>query len=207
MHALAGAFAAYKGRVGCAAAACSVPQRKLCARRSARRGFLLGVPELAALAHLPAERRFPGPAGRRAQRHPAARPASDGKPLGRQHERTHGCARGRRRALPPAPARPDRRRQVDADRAARARDFDAGRGAVVIDPKGDLVEEILARIPDGREERGRSARSARPGAARPERARQAPTTTSSSISWSGSSAASTSASGVHAPTTSSAPAC
>ena len=30
-------------------------------------------------------------------------------------------------------------------------DFDAGRGAVVIDPKGDLVEDMLARIPAGRE--------------------------------------------------------
>ena len=30
-------------------------------------------------------------------------------------------------------------------------DFDAGRGAVVIDPKGDLVEDLLARIPAGRE--------------------------------------------------------
>ena len=30
-------------------------------------------------------------------------------------------------------------------------DFDAGRGAVVIDPKGDLIEDLLARIPAGRE--------------------------------------------------------
>jgi hypothetical protein len=30
-------------------------------------------------------------------------------------------------------------------------DFDAGRGAVVIDPKGDLVEDLLERIPAGRE--------------------------------------------------------
>ena len=32
-------------------------------------------------------------------------------------------------------------------------DFDAGRGAVVIDPKGDLVEDMLTRIPAGRGER------------------------------------------------------
>lgn len=32
-------------------------------------------------------------------------------------------------------------------------DFAAGRGAVVIDPAGDLVDDLLARIPDGEEER------------------------------------------------------
>ena len=85
-------------------------------------------------------------------------------------------------------------------------DFDAGRGAVVIDPKGDLVEEFLARIPTGRENEVDlldPLDPAPPGL----NVLEAPTMTWSSISWSGSSAACSSASGGRAPTTSSAPAC
>ena len=122
MHALAGAFAAYEGRVGLRRRRVRGAERKLRLRTLGRRGYLLSIPELAALAHLPAERALPGllRAGARSVSPPPGLPAS-GKPLGRDCARRAGCARGRRRALPPAPARPDRGRQVDADRAARAR--------------------------------------------------------------------------------------
>src|SRR4051794_28820862 len=60
MHALAGAFAAYEGRVGLRRRRVFGADRKLPLRSLGRRGYLLSVPELAALAHLPSERAVPG---------------------------------------------------------------------------------------------------------------------------------------------------
>jgi len=153
MHALAGAFAAYEGRVGLRRRRVRGAARKLRLRTLGRGGYLLSIPELAALAHLPAERALPGllRAGARSVSPPPGLPA-DGKPLGVTV-----------RAAPVVLAVADARYHLHllgptgvgkSTLIARLvlADLDAGRGAVVIDPKGDLVEEILARIPGGREQ-------------------------------------------------------
>jgi len=153
IHALAGAFAAYEGRVGLRRRRTRGAQRKLALRALGRRGYLLSVPELAALAHLPAEAVLPGllRAGARTIAAPPGLPV-EGKPLGVTAN-----------AAPVVLAVADARYHLHllgptgvGKSTLIARmvldDLDAGRGAVVIDPKGDLVEEILARIPDGREQ-------------------------------------------------------
>jgi hypothetical protein len=154
MHALAGAFAAYEGRVGLRRQRAFGAERKLRLRTLGRRGYLLSIPELATLAHLPAEQALSGllRAGARSVTPPPGLPEA-GKPL--------GLGSGDR---PVALAVADARYHLHllgptgvGKSTLIARlvldDLAAGRGAVVIDPKGDLVEEILARVPDGAEER------------------------------------------------------
>src|SRR3954454_14137699 len=154
IHALAGASAAYEGRVGFRRRRILGAERKLALRALGRRGYLLSVPELAALAHLPAEAALPGPvrAGARTSAPPPGLPAN-GKPLGVTAN-----------AAPVVLAVADARYHLHllgptgvGKSTLIARmvldDLAAGRGAVVIDPKGDLVEEILARIPDRAENR------------------------------------------------------
>jgi hypothetical protein len=154
MHALAGAFAAYEGRAGLRRRRLQRPVRKLRLRTLGRRAFLLAIPELAALAHLPAEPALPGlvRAGSRSVAPPPGLPAA-GKPLGR-------AATGRSVSL----AIPDARYHLHllgptgvGKSTLIARlvldDLHAGRGAVVIDPKGDLVEDVLARVPARLEQR------------------------------------------------------
>src|SRR6266568_3765222 len=154
MHALTGAFAAYEGRVGLRRRRVFGAERKLRLRTLGRRGYLLSVPELAALAHLPAERSLPGllRAGARRITPPPGLPA-DGKPLGTG-------ASGTPIVLAVADARyhlhllgPTGVGKSTLIARMVLNDLAAGRGAVVIDPKGDLVEEILARIPEQAEER------------------------------------------------------
>jgi hypothetical protein len=154
IHALAGAFAAYEGRVGLRRRRLVAAARRLRLRALGRRGYLLSVPELAALAHLPAKSALPGlvRAGARSVAPPPGLPAH-GKPLGRG-------AGGEPVALAVADARYHLHllgptgvgKSTLIARLALA-DLEAGRGAVVIDPKGDLVEEILERIPARQEER------------------------------------------------------
>jgi TraM recognition site of TraD and TraG/Type IV secretion-system coupling protein DNA-binding domain len=154
IHALAGAFAGYEGRVGLRRRRVRAARRKLRLRTLSRRGYLLSLPELAALAHLPGERALPGlaRAGARSVAPPPGLP-SDGKPLGLS-------ASGEPVALAVADARYHLHllgptgvgKSTLLARLALA-DLEAGRGAVVIDPKGDLVEEILERIPAGLEDR------------------------------------------------------
>jgi hypothetical protein len=153
IHAVLGAFAPYNGtRVFLRRRRVFRAARKLAERRPGRRAFLLGVPELAALAHLPGQDAIPGVvmAGAREVAPPPGLPTR-GKPLGRG-------TNGRQVNL----AVEDARRHIHVlgptgvgKSTLLARlvlaDFDAGRGAVVIDPKGDLVEDLLARIPAGRE--------------------------------------------------------
>jgi hypothetical protein len=154
IHALTGAFAAYEGRVGFRRRRIRGAERKLALRALGRRAYLLSVPELAALAHLPAEAALPGllRAGARTIAPPPGLPM-DGKPLGVTAN-----------AAPVVLAVPDARYHLHllgptgvGKSTLIARmvldDLAAGRGAVVIDPKGDLVEEILARIPEHAEER------------------------------------------------------
>jgi len=154
IHALAGAFAGYEGRVGLRRRRVRGARRKLRLRTLGRRGYLLSIPELAGLAHLPGERALPGlvRAGARSVAPPPGLPA-EGKPLGL-------AASGEQVALAVADARYHLHllgptgvgKSTLVARLALA-DLEAGRGAVVIDPKGDLVEEILERIPDGLEHR------------------------------------------------------
>ena len=153
IHAVLGAFAPYNGtRVFLRRRRVPRALLRLRQRRLGRRAFLLGVNELAALAHLPTQEAIPGVvmAGAREVAPPPGLP-STGKPLGRS-------SRGQQVNL----AVEDARRHIHVlgptgvgkstliGRLVLA-DFDAGRGAVVIDPKGDLVEDLLARIPAGRE--------------------------------------------------------
>jgi hypothetical protein len=153
MHALAGAFAAYEGRVGLRRRRVLAAERKLELRTLARRGYLLSIPELAALCHLPGEQALPGllRAGARSISPPPGLP-TDGKPLGLS-------AAGAPVVLAVADARyhlhllgPTGVGKSTLIARLVLADLEAGRGAVVIDPKGDLVEEILARIPSGREQ-------------------------------------------------------
>ena len=154
IHALAGAFAAYEGRVGLRRRRAFGARRKVALRALGRRGYLLSVPELAALAHLPAEGALPGllRAGARTIAPPPGLPHA-GKPLGVtaagspvvlavEDARYHLHLLG-----PTGVGKSTLIAWLVLDYLA------AGRGAVVIDPKGDLVEEILARIPKELEER------------------------------------------------------
>jgi TraM recognition site of TraD and TraG/Helicase HerA, central domain len=153
IHAVLGAFAPYNGtRVFLCRRHVFRAVRKLDDRRPGWRAFLLGVPELAALAHLPAQQAIPGVvmAGAREVAPPPGLP-THGKPLGRG-------ANGRQVNLAVKDARQHLHvlgptgvgKSTLIARLVLA-DFDAGLGAVVIDPKGDLVEDLLARIPPGRE--------------------------------------------------------
>jgi hypothetical protein len=148
IHALAGAFAAYEGRIGLRRRRIAGAARKLRTRTLGRRSFLLSVTELAALAHLPAERALPGlvRAGARSVAPPPGLPLS-GKPLGHAATRepvalTVADARYHLHLLGPTGVG---KSTLIAQLALS--DLSAGRGAVVIDPKGDLVEDLLARIP------------------------------------------------------------
>jgi hypothetical protein len=152
IHSILGGFAAYEGRVGLRRRRCPRAAGKLRDRRLGRRAFLASVGELAALAHLPGADAIPGVvmAGAREVAPPPGLPAP-GKPLGL-------AADGRRVNLSVADARrhlhvlgPTGVGKTTLIARLALADFDAGRGAVVIDPKGDLVEDLLARIPAGRE--------------------------------------------------------
>ena len=152
IHGILGGFAAYEGRVGLRRRGVRRAPVKLRERWLGRRAFLASTGELAALAHLPGVEAIPGVvmAGAREVAPPPGLPAQ-GKPLGLS-------ASGGNVNL----SVPDARRHIHvlgptgvgkSTLIARLvlADFDAGRGAVVIDPKGDLVEDLLARIPAGRE--------------------------------------------------------
>jgi hypothetical protein len=153
IHAILGAFAPYNGpRAWLRRRRVLGAERKARERRLGRRGFLMGADELAALAHLPSTRAIPGVvmAGARNAPPPPGLPI-DGKPLGITPE-------GRGVYLAVADARqhlhilgPTGVGKSTLIANLVLADFDAGRGAVVIDPKGDLVEDLLERIPAGRE--------------------------------------------------------
>jgi Type IV secretion-system coupling protein DNA-binding domain len=147
IHGVAGAFAAYEGRVGLRRRRARL---STASRRSlGRRAYLLSVPELAALAHLPTGPALPGVVRAAARRvGPAPSVPERGKPLGitdtgqqrtvalsvrdaRQHLHVIGATGAGKSTLIA---------QLVLDDAA------GGRGAVVIDPNGDLVDAILDRL-------------------------------------------------------------
>jgi hypothetical protein len=154
IHALCGAFAAYEGSVGLRRHRLWHGQRKLEQRQLGRGAFLLSAAELAALAHLPEPEALAGlvRAGARSVPPPAGLP-EEGKPLGLD-------TRGEPVALAITDARyhlhllgPTGVGKSTLLARLALDDLAAGRGAVVVDPKGDLVEDLLGRIPDGFEER------------------------------------------------------
>ena len=152
-HALASATALYTGRNWLARRRLRHPAEAINTRRL-RRGDLLSVPELAAIARLPADPALPGlaRAGARAVAPPPAipLPGPDVRPLGvsdtgkprpvglavadgRHHMRICGPTGTGKTTLIAG--------QILSDAAA-------GRGVVFIDPKGDAVTDIIARLPE-----------------------------------------------------------
>ncbi|MCK9921217.1 type IV secretion system DNA-binding domain-containing protein [Frankia sp. AgPm24] len=150
-HALATAYALYAGHNHLRRLPLADPPRLLAARQL-RRGDLVGVAELAALAHLPVDTAVPGlaRAGAAAVAPPAGIPdAGPGvKTLGRTEA-------GQRRdvGVDVAAAR-HHLHVVGATGSGKSTllanmilgDVDDGRGVVVIDPKGDLITDLLDRL-------------------------------------------------------------
>ncbi|TFE31038.1 DUF87 domain-containing protein [Frankia sp. B2] len=157
-HALATAYAVYAGHNHLRRLRLPDPVRVFGERRL-RRGDLVGVDELAALAHLPVDTAVPGlaRAGAAAVAPPAGIPdAGPGvKTLGRTEA-------GRRRdiGIDVAAAR-HHLHILGATGSGKSTllanmildDADAGRGVVVIDPKGDLVGDLLDRLPENAADR------------------------------------------------------
>ncbi|MGV9613236.1 helicase HerA domain-containing protein [Nocardia xishanensis] len=127
--------------------------QRLIQQRRLGRGDVLSVPELATIAHLPTDDGLPGlqRAGAR-----ALSPAPE-IPVGGEHTKPLGMAdTGTRR--PVAVKVPDARHHLHilgptgvGKSTLLARtildDAEAGRGVIVIDPKGDLVTDVLSRLP------------------------------------------------------------
>ena len=170
-HAVASAFALFAGRNRFERHRLAHPARVLAERRFGR-GDLVSVAELAALAHLPTDVSVPGlaRAGANAVAPPpaVARPASR---VGSFPDRSRALdtpkllgdaqAGGRR---PVTLAVPDARYHLHVMGATGSGkstlltnlvlgDIAAGRGVVVIDPKGDLITDLCDRLPDGAESR------------------------------------------------------
>jgi hypothetical protein len=163
-HAVASAFALFSGRNRLDRHRLRHPAEVLAARRLGR-GNLVSVAELAALAHLPTDPAVPGlaRAGANAVAPPpavarpsaltmggAARPIDTPKLLG------DAQAGGRR---PVALTVPDARYHLHVMGATGSGkstlltnlvlgDVEAGRGVVVIDPKGDLITDLCDRLPE-----------------------------------------------------------
>jgi len=178
-HAVASAFALFAGRNRLDRHRLAHPAAVLAARRFGR-GDLVSVPELAALAHLPTDASVPGlaragakavappqavaratvPAGSTPVSVSAAEPSTD---TSTDTPKLLGDAQaGGRRAV--ALAVHDARHHLHVMGATGSgkstlltnlalSDISAGRGVVVIDPKGDLVTDICARLPEGAETR------------------------------------------------------
>jgi hypothetical protein len=154
-HALASAFAGYGGHNHYRRARLRRPLPALADRRLAG-GDLLSVPELAVLAHLPLDEAVPGVqrAGARAVPPPPGVPGGGErvKPIG-----TTDAGQARPVGLHAADAR-HHVHILGATGSGKSEliarmilaDADAGRGLVAVDPKGDLVADVLARIPADR---------------------------------------------------------
>jgi hypothetical protein len=151
-HALAASFASYTEHNHYTRKRVRHPGQVLDERRLGK-GDLLSVSELAAIAHLPTDESIPGVqrAGARAIAPPPgiATPGPQAKPIGvtdTGHQR------------PVALRVPDARHHLHVIGATGSgkstllgtmilADAEAGRGIVLIDPKGDLVTDVLSRLP------------------------------------------------------------
>jgi hypothetical protein len=151
-HGLASATALYSGRNWLARRHLRRPAAQIAARRF-RAGDLLSVPELAAIARLPADPSLPGlsRAGARAVAPPPAVPVPGpgARPLGVSDTgvpRPVGIAvadaRHHLRVI--GPTGTGKTTLITGQILA---DAEAGRGVVFVDPKGDAVTDLLARLP------------------------------------------------------------
>ena len=150
-HALAAAFAVHSGRNRLGRHRLRHPARTL-ATRPLHRGDLLSTGELASLAHLPADPAVPGlaRAGARPVPPPPGLPTT-GKLLGDSELGTPRPVR-----LTPADAC-QHVHLLGATGSGKStlitnlalQDIEAGRGVVVVDPKGDLITDLLDRLPAG----------------------------------------------------------
>ncbi|MDT0547728.1 type IV secretion system DNA-binding domain-containing protein [Streptomyces lonegramiae] len=155
-HAIASAFGLFAERNWLARARLAKPRQPVEGRLFPQRAGLLSVPELAALAHLPVDADAPGlrRAGARSVLPPPTVPTpatgAGVKPLGLSDT-------GARRPVGLSVA--DARHHVHLMGATGSGkstliahlvldDVRNRRGAIVIDPKGDLVTDLLARLPD-----------------------------------------------------------
>ncbi|MFG3371097.1 type IV secretory system conjugative DNA transfer family protein [Streptomyces sp. NPDC048156] len=152
-HAIASSFSLYAARNWLARHRLREPHVALSTRRFLHRGDLLSVPELAALAHLPADPDAPGlaRAGARSIAPPPAipTPGVGVKPLGTADT---GARRGVGLAVPDARHHLHLMGATGSGKSTLVAqlvldDVTAGRGAIVIDPKGDLVTDLLHRLP------------------------------------------------------------
>jgi len=149
-----GGFAPYEGRAALRRRGVRRAVAKLHGRWLTRTAFTVSTPELAALAHLPADTAIPGLVRASAREVPSPPGISTGeKPLGI-------TSSGRLAGIAVADARhhlhilgPTGVGKSTLIAQLALADFHQRRGAVVIDPKGDLVDDLLARIPPGAEDR------------------------------------------------------
>jgi energy-coupling factor transporter ATP-binding protein EcfA2 len=154
-HALAAAFAVHTGRNRLGRQRLHRPAHTLAAR-PLHRGDLLSTGELAGLAHLPADPAIPGlaRAGARPVPPPPGLP-TNGKLLGDSELGTPHPVR-----LTPLDAC-QHVHLLGATGSGKStlitnlalQDIHAGRGVVVVDPKGDLVTDLLDRLPEAAVER------------------------------------------------------
>ncbi|MBS2967007.1 type IV secretion system DNA-binding domain-containing protein, partial [Actinocrinis puniceicyclus] len=155
-HAVAGSFNVYAERNHLRRKALRHPASTL-DRRPFGRGALLSVPELAALAHLPADLVVPGLARAGARPVPPNVRIPSSSTETRPVRLLGDSDAGPRRAIaiPVADAR-HHLHVIGATGSGKSTllgnlvldDVKAGRGAVVIDPKGDLVADLLDRLPE-----------------------------------------------------------
>ncbi|GAA1961963.1 type IV secretory system conjugative DNA transfer family protein [Kitasatospora viridis] len=158
-HAIASAFAVHAGRNWYVRRRLRQPVGAVGERRFPLRGDLLSVPELAAVAHLPTDATTPGvqrAGARSVQPVPVipcqgpsvrplgiadagpARPVGLAVPDGRYHTHVLGSTGSGKSTLLAGMILADVR---------------AGRGTLVVDPKGDLVLDLLDRLPEAALER------------------------------------------------------
>ncbi|GLY79205.1 hypothetical protein Airi01_074720 [Actinoallomurus iriomotensis] len=152
-HALAAAFAVFSGRNHFTRHRLPHPARALTERRMGH-GDLLSVSELAAIAHLPYDPAVPGLARAGANSiPPPPQVAAGGRSCKLLGDADAGPAR------PIALRVPDARQHLHVLGATGAgkstllahlilTDASAGRAAVVIDPRGDLINDLLDRLPE-----------------------------------------------------------
>ncbi|WP_117214363.1 type IV secretion system DNA-binding domain-containing protein [Allorhizocola rhizosphaerae] len=150
-HTLAAAAAAYTGPNRLRRMKMPAPVASLAGRRL-RRGFLATVPELAALAGLPQDLAVPGLDRARAKAMPAPVQVPSGgrgvKVLGRSQIGNHSVG------LNVVDAR-QHMHIIGKTGVGKSTlllnmivgDIKAGRGTVVIDPRGDLITDVLDRLP------------------------------------------------------------